>query len=274
LAWAKKLFNSKLKEEKSSFWRRIMNSMLNNRKSKNRINFIHAVLAALLVLSLSWTVSANQKQNNNPDPKRFKQEIERFIKWDTKNSFPEDSVLFVGSSSIRMWPTKLSFPNMKVINRGFGGSHISDVIYYSNQIVLPYKAKAIVFYAGDNDIAAGKTPQQVLKDYQKFVKIVYAKMPNTPIIFIAIKPSQSRWSVWPEMKKANSMIEDYCRDDKRLFYVDTAVKLLGKDGKPNEKMFLKDKLHLSEDGYKEWTSMLQPLITSTCSNTSEKCLSQ
>ncbi len=195
-----------------------------------------------------------------PQPNRWEGTIRQFEQWDSKNSFPEDAVLFVGSSSIRMWATRNYFPGLPVINRGFGGSQISDVNRFAGRIVLPYRPAAIVFYAGDNDIAAGKTPHDVLDDYKKFVALVRAELPKTPIIFISIKPSLSRWSVWPLMSMANKLIKDLCGADGRLYYLDAANCLLSSDGKPDSALFLGDNLHLNASGYRAWTKILRPVI--------------
>lgn len=223
----------------------------------------------VLILFFGPVYGQDEKIDKN-NPLRFKRDVDEFIEWDSKNSVPDDVVLFVGSSSIRMWATRHSFPDMKVINRGFGGSQISDVIYYSDRIVLPYEPKVIVFYAGDNDVAAGKLAERVLEDYRRFIKIVHKAMPKTPVIFIAIKPSLSRWKLWPEMKRANTMIQDYCTKNKQLFFVDISITLLGKDGKPDKKLFLQDQLHLSDEGYRKWTAMLSPIIRNAYSDTKEK----
>jgi lysophospholipase L1-like esterase len=146
------------------------------------------------------------------------------------------------------------------MNRGFGGSHISDVNHFAGRIVLPYKPKVIVFYAGDNDIAAKKSPQRVLDDYRLFVSLVHAELPKTRVIFIPIKPSPSRWSLWPQMKEANAMIRDFMKKDDRLFFADTATPMLGRDGKPRAELFVEDGLHLNAEGYKLWTDVLTPLI--------------
>jgi lysophospholipase L1-like esterase len=216
--------------------------------------------ACLLFLVPQNPAVASNKTVFQPDPMRFDKQIKEFLKWDSQNSVPDDAILFVGSSSIRMWQTHKSFPEFKVINRGFGGSHTSDAIYYADRIVFPYKPKIIVFYEGDNDIASGKSPERVFKDYKTFVKLVNEKMPKTPVIFIAIKPSSSRWSVWPKMKEANDMVKAYADKNKMLFFADMAAPLIGKDGKPDDGLFLKDLLHLNEKGYLAWTSVLKPVI--------------
>jgi lysophospholipase L1-like esterase len=216
------------------------------------------------VLALLLTITAGQvlfaKEAMQPDPNRFAGEISAFEQWDSKNSFPADAVLFVGSSSIRMWNTRVSFPDLPVINRGFGGSHISDINYYFKRVVLPYKPKLIVFYAGDNDIASGKSAQQVLNDFRRFVEIAREQLPRTPIIFISIKPSESRWNFWPAARQANEMVRLFCESGNRLVFVDAGSVLLNADGKVNNDYFLSDKLHMNEKGYHKWTQVLRPVI--------------
>ena len=220
---------------------------------------LRRALLALVLLSCVSAVTA-QVQPADPDPNRFAKEIEAFGEWDSKNAAPAEPILFVGSSSIRMWRTRECFGDLPVINRGFGGSHISDHIHFVGRIVWPYKPRVIVFYAGDNDLAAGKSAQRVFDDYRKFVGIVRAKLPETRIIFVSIKPSESRWSLWPQAKKANEFVQGLCREDDRLFYTDLATPLLGPDGKPRNELFLGDKLHLNAAGYGVWTQALTPIL--------------
>lgn len=196
----------------------------------------------------------------DPDPNRFAKDIESFAAWDSRNAVPADPILFVGSSSIRMWRTHESFPALPAINRGFGGSHISDVVHFSDRIVLPYAPKLIVFYAGDNDVAGGKSAAQILCDYRRFVELVHTQLPDTPILFITIKPSGRRWSLWPEMDKANNLIKAFSGKSGRLFFADLGTPLLGADGKPDNSLFLSDKLHLNAKGYRVWTRAIRPVI--------------
>ncbi len=196
----------------------------------------------------------------DPDPNRFAGEIKAFGEWDSKNAVPAEPVLFVGSSSIRMWRTHESFPDLPVINRGFGGSQVSDVLHFADRLVLAYKPRVIVFYAGDNDLAAGKSAQRVFEDCRKFVALAHAKLPETRIIFISIKPSESRWSLWPEAKKANELMRGLCGPDGSVLYVDLATPLLGPDGRPRNELFLGDKLHLNAVGYDVWTKALTPVL--------------
>lgn len=219
-------------------------------------------IAPYVVIAVSFVLTSSliAEVDDAAIEKKWGKAIGQFEDWDRKNSWLEDAVLFVGSSSIRMWPTRESFEGTKVINRGFGGSQISEVNYFAERIVLKYRPRLIVFYAGDNDVAKGRSAKTVLEDYRKFVKIVQGKLPQTGIIYVGIKPSGSRWKLWPVMAEANTMIRDMCDKDGRLVYFDSATPLLDEGGKPDDKLFLGDKLHLNKEGYKKWTKALRPLI--------------
>jgi lysophospholipase L1-like esterase len=199
-------------------------------------------------------------QAASADPAKYAAEIKQFDAWDSKNATPAHAVLFVGSSSIRFWPTAERFPSLPVINRGFGGSEISDVNYYLKETVLKYDVDLIVFYAGDNDLAAHKTPQQVADDYKTFVERVLAAKPRVQILFIAIKPSVLRWALWPEMQQANALITEFSKSRPNLHVVDTASRILGPDGKPAPGLFQPDGLHLNATGYDAWTELVGAAI--------------
>jgi len=198
---------------------------------------------------------------SDPDPRRFEADFRVFDSWDGQNAVPCDPIVFVGSSSIRMWPTAESFPNLPIINRGFGGSHISDVNHYVDRAVLTYRPRIVVFYAGDNDIADGKSPDRVLRDFQEFVHAVHRRRPDAKIVYLPIKPSRLRWAKWPQMRAANELIEEFIRHDERLSYVDTATLLLAPDGRPNPAYFLEDGLHLNAAGYEIWSKALGPVLS-------------
>jgi lysophospholipase L1-like esterase len=217
----------------------------------------------VLLLIVLWAVAVVPAGNQSPadrDPNRFAQEIKAFADWDSKNAIPAAPVLFVGSSSIRLWHTHESFPDLPVINRGFGGSQISDIIHFTDRVVLPYQARVIVFYAGNNDIAAGKSAQRVLEDWRKFVKLVQASQPTARVIFLAINPSRSRWPFWPDVKKANELIQAFCKGDPRLIFADGSALFLGADGMPDASLFANDQLHLNAQGYAVWTKALTPIL--------------
>lgn len=221
----------------------------------------HPTLLLLLILILFHSCASGFKtQTTVIGPERFSNEINTFIQWDKKNSYPQNAVLFVGSSSIRLWNMVLSFPNLQVINRGFGGSQISDVNYYYEQVVKKYKPAKIIFYAGDNDIAAGKSADQVLKDYQIFIEKVEQDFPETQVFYLPIKPSLSRWQLWSEMSAANAKIKEFIETKPNLFYVDTASAMLNQKSEPNPDLFIDDGLHLNDQGYQLWNEILSPYI--------------
>ncbi|GBD89971.1 GDSL-like Lipase/Acylhydrolase [bacterium BMS3Abin04] len=215
------------------------------------------LISALFVISFIKISAQNRKTDFKPNPHRFDIEINRFVNQDLKNSFPNDAILFVGSSSIRMWKTHKSFPEYKVVNRGFGGSHISDVIYFIDKVALKYSPKLIIFYAGDNDIFDKKSPEHVLNDYKNFVKLVLDSLPRTEIDFLTIKPSINRWKFWKQMKKANDLIADYSKSNSLLSVIDISDGMLNKSGMPKKEIFRNDGLHLNDTGYKLWTDKIK-----------------
>jgi lysophospholipase L1-like esterase len=220
--------------------------------------FLVALLISTCGLAPVVRSSSDDAQVADPDPARFEQEIAALEHWDRQNAFPRNAVLFVGSSSIRMWPTAECFPNLPVINRGFGGAHISDVNHFAERIVLKYAPRLIVFYAGDNDIESGKSPQQVFESFQAFAKRIHDRLPRTRIIYLPIKPSIARWPKWPQMQEVNARVEQLSRSEERIIYVDTATPMLDERGKPRSELFLDDGLHLNDMGYAMWTKTLQP----------------
>lgn len=219
--------------------------------------FAAVVLLAFAALTTPAAPACADKPD--PDPARFDQEIAAFKAWDSKNAFPEHALLFVGSSSIRFWRTAEAFPGKPVINRGFGGSEISDVIHFYDRVIKPYAATKIFFYAGDNDIADGKNPQQVFEDYRELAARVRADFPDTELIFLSIKPSEARWKKWPIMAAANKLIREYTETDPKLGYADVASVLLGDDGLPKD-VYVMDGLHLNDDGYRLWQQVIAPLL--------------
>ncbi len=231
--------------------------MLKKRIRYNR----HQTLLLLLIPILFYSCAVRfKKQTTAPGPERFRNEIDTFIQWDKKNSYPQNAILFVGSSSIRLWNTALSFPNLQVINRGFGGSQISDVNYYYEQIVKKYKPTKIIFYAGDNDIAAGKSADQILQDFQIFIEKVEQDLPETQVFYLPIKPSLNRWQLWSEMSSANAKIKAFIESRPNLYYVDTASAMLNQKLEPNPDLFINDGLHLNDQGYQLWKDILSPYI--------------
>lgn len=197
-----------------------------------------------------------------PAPNRYEDTIRKFEEQDKKQPPPQNAILFAGSSTIRLWDTQKCFPDLVTINRGFGGSITSECTQYADRITIPYKPSVIVFYAGDNDIAHGLSPQQVADDFKAFVKKVREALPRTRIIYLGIKPSIARWALIDKMREANGLIRAYVATDPLMAYVDTSAPMIGPDGKPKADLLAKDGLHLNDAGYTLWTSLVKPLLSS------------
>lgn len=190
----------------------------------------------------------------------FAAELLAFHQQDLADRHPPGGVVFVGSSSIRFWDLDAAFPGRKYLNRGFGGSQIADSVANLDLLVLRHAPNTVVFYAGDNDIAFGKTPDRVAADFRTLARDVHARLPNTRILFLAIKPSIARWALTGRMREANRRIREHCAVDPRLAYVDVHTPMIGPDGLPRADLLHTDGLHLSAAGYALWTRILAPLL--------------
>jgi lysophospholipase L1-like esterase len=191
----------------------------------------------------------------------WERDIAAFEKKDLQNPPPKHGVVFVGSSSIRLWDLARSFPGLDAINRGFGGSQLADAVQYAPRIVHPYEPRLVVLYSGENDLAFGKTPEQVSADFREFTRRMLEKLPGTKVIVLSIKPSPSRSRFWDKMGAANDLIREHCKTDRRLHYLDVATALLGPDGTPRPEYFRSDGLHLNEKGYHVWNEILKPYLS-------------
>lgn len=208
------------------------------------------------------TTETSALQANKPSPsEKWQGAIREFEEADLKSPPPKNAILFIGSSTIRLWKTlQQDFPSHPVINRGFGGSQVADSVYFADRVVIPYRPRQIIVYAGSNDIAAGKSPEQVASDFKTFVEQVRAKLPDTRIAFMSIGPSPARWSQAAKQQQANQLIKAYIDTDKQLDYIDVWDHFLGTDGKPREEFFVADRLHHSESGYKIRAEAVRPFL--------------
>lgn len=192
---------------------------------------------------------------------RFASEIEAFEAKDKTSPPPTNAILFVGSSSIRKWTTLArDFPDHQVINRGFGGSEISDSVYYFDRIVKPYHPRIIVFFAGSNDINGGKTPEQVFQDFKDFAGKVRDELPGTRLDYISISTSPSRWKQHEKVIEANRLIQDYINKDGQMEFINVYPAMLGADGKPQPDIYVLDRLHMNAKGYAIWRSIIAPYL--------------
>jgi lysophospholipase L1-like esterase len=215
-------------------------------------------LVALLVATFAAIGHAAEEPSKFA---RWEQEIAAIQQRDAEQKPPLGATVFVGSSSIRLWDLKKSFPELTLVNHGFGGSTIADSVHFVEPLVLKLEPKTIVFYAGDNDVQNGLSPQQVHADFQAFVKAVREKLPETKIVYLPIKPSPSRWKLFDKQQEANRLIREMAaQDPKRLVYIDTVTPMLGDDGQPRPELFQKDMLHMNEAGYAIWNKLVLPQL--------------
>ncbi|MDK1021203.1 MAG: SGNH/GDSL hydrolase family protein [Candidatus Hydrogenedentes bacterium] len=195
------------------------------------------------------------------EEKRWEKAIQTFEQRDAENPPPKGEILFIGSSSIRMWKTAEDFPEYTIINRGFGGSQTADSVEFAARIAIPYEPRLVVLYAGDNDIAAGKSPEQVAEDARAFFKTIHDALPKTRIAYIAIKPSILRWEMVEKMRAANALIRAHTETVPHLQFIDIDTPMLGGDGKPRASLFIQDGLHLSREGYDLWNAIIRPYLS-------------
>jgi lysophospholipase L1-like esterase len=187
-------------------------------------------------------------------------DMQRFEAADAQSPPPRGGVLFIGSSSIRFWDTLAQdFPGVPVINRGFGGSELRDSTWYADRIIVPYAPRQILIYAGDNDLNAGRTPQQLRADFIAFVERVRRDLPKAKIAYISNKPSPSRAQLLPVQRAANTLI---AAEAKRqgVDYIDIFTPMLDASGQPDESLFIEDRLHMNRAGYVIWQRAIAPYL--------------
>jgi lysophospholipase L1-like esterase len=191
----------------------------------------------------------------------FAKEIQAFLDSDRTNAPARGGILFIGSSSIRLWKTLAQdFPDRPVFNRGFGGSQLADSVHYADLIILPYRPKQVVVYAGGNDINAGKSAEQVSADFQALVTKIRAGLPHAEITYISIAPNPARWAQVDKVRAANRLIEDYARHHSKVGFIDVYSHMLGADGMPKPDIYVADRLHMNERGYALWKQVVRPYL--------------
>lgn len=226
----------------------------------HRFSFL-AVLAAILPATAfsgdlvdQYRVAAQQ---------RWSEDIEKLELLDKTEKDPENGILFIGSSSIRRWATMpQDMAPWRTIRRGYGGAKYSDLAVFVDRLVRPHECDAIAIFVG-NDITgkdSDKSAKEVVDLCKHIVSTIRKSHREQPIFFIEVTPTSSRWSVWPRIEEANLLTEKYCQSESGLHYINTAKAYLGDDGKPNDSLFVSDKLHLNEEGYKLWSTIIKKRI--------------
>ena len=196
------------------------------------------------------------------DPARFEGEIAAFERADSLDPVAPGSLLFTGSSSVRFWKSLAEdYPDQFVLNRGFGGSEFSDLLYYADRVIYSYRPRAVFVYEGDNDINAGATPTQVLEQARQLRKrIAKALGKEVPVVFISPKPSVARWHLKPQYEEANALLKAYADRSKHTYYADVWTPALQENGEVRDDIFISDDLHMNPKGYAIWKEALAPFV--------------
>ena len=190
----------------------------------------------------------------------WEKDIQKFEQLDKSETYPEDAVLFSGSSSIKFWSSiKKDMAPYSIIQRGYGGARLSDFAIYAGRIFDPHQCKAIVIFVA-NDIIGyddDKSPKEVLGLFRNVLHTIRKTHPNTPVFWISITPTGSRWKVWPEIVKANDLIKEFCSQKKNTYFIPTDFAFLNEKGLPREELFNSDSLHLNQKGYAIWSEIIK-----------------
>ena len=218
------------------------------------------ILLIIVAYFFSFCINKVNAQSVNAP---FYNDIQNFKKQDSINPPPQHAVLFVGSSSFTKWTDVQNyFPNVKIINRGFGGSILPDVIHYANDIIFPYHPKQVVIYCGDNDLAASDTitADMVFARAKQLFQIIRNKLPDANIAYVSIKPSPSRTRLLAKDEAANNAIKNYLATQKNTNFIDVYHAMLAGNGQPIPGIFLSDSLHMNAKGYQIWQKIINPVL--------------
>ena len=224
-----------------------------------------AVITAVVLVGIypAIEIYSELKKGSSEDPLVWERDIVA-LEEKTAGKYPaETGVVFVGSSSIRLWSSlENDMAPIPVVQHGFGGAKLNDVVHYADRLVSNYKPAAVVLFAGTNDLHPGATkePSVLLKSYQDFVFKVRRVQPEPPIFYIAITPSVLRWSTWELARETNDLIKDWSATQEGIYVIDTSEALLGDTGEPDPDNYIIDGLHLSALGYQKWTGLIRPVL--------------
>ncbi|MDQ1087814.1 lysophospholipase L1-like esterase [Siphonobacter sp. SORGH_AS 1065] len=218
------------------------------------INYCEMKVTLLYAFVLLFTFSS-YAQN------KYEGEIKAFEEQDKTNPPVKDPILFVGSSSLRLWSDiKEAFPDKPVLNRGFGGSTLTDVSYYYKRLIPVYKPKQIVIYCGENDIAGGKSAKDAYMEFFKLYAKIRKDMPQVPVLFISAKPAPSRWAKRAEMQEFNRLVSSFLDGEEDADYLDVWPVMLNADLRPEPTLYKSDSLHMTPEGYRRWAEVIKPLL--------------
>jgi len=208
----------------------------------------------ILALFLLFSVSVYAQ---NP----FEREIVAYEKQDSISMPKKDQILFLGSSSFRLWKSfDADMQGIPAFNRGFGGSTLKDALYYFDRMVVKYQPSWIFMYEGDNDIAKGESPEFIRDEFVDFSTRLKKVLPKTKLVFVAARPSLARTSNLQKQRDLNSLIQAVVKEQKGLYYLDMHNPFFNADGTLMQDIFVADKLHLNEKGYQIFAEQIKNFI--------------
>lgn len=219
------------------------------------------LLAVVLLLVGCATPQARVELPPLNATNRWAKDILAFEAQDAANPPPKRPIVFTGSSTIRMWTNLTTdFPNMRVMNRGFGGSQVSDVNEHFERLILKYNPRQVVVYCGGNDINAGKSVEQVTADIEKFLDRMERDSPKTRVSYLAVALNPARWAQREKVAAVNNAIREMTSKRKNAEFIDIIPVMLQADGTPKPEIFLNDRLHMNEKGYALWKPVIAPRL--------------
>ncbi len=213
-----------------------------------------------LILALLLSCSPPKKYENLPEVLAWENEIQKFGQLDKSIEYSKDAIMFAGSSSIKMWATiEKDMEPYSVIQRGYGGAKLSDFAVYANRILNPHQCRAIVLFLANDIIGSDqdRTPREMELLFRYVLKKIRKKHPDTPVFWVAVTPTPSRWKAWPQVKEAGRLIEEVCNTNKNTYYIKTEFAFLNESGLPKDELFISDMLHLNKKGYALWTEIIK-----------------
>jgi len=216
----------------------------------------------LRILLTTLVLAATLSPAHAADGNKFQKDWDAYLEKDKTSPPPSESILAIGSSSMRMWTSiKSDLAPMPVFNRAFGGSRTKDTIEAVPVLVTPYKPKVILYYCGDNDLGSAATsPEVPVEGFKSFVAAVRKDLPQVRFVYLSIKPSPKRTESWPNAQKANAAIKEWCAKDPLMTFIDVGTTLLDDKGAPLAELYKEDRLHMQPAGYVRWTAVVKPVL--------------
>jgi lysophospholipase L1-like esterase len=245
--------------------------MFSNTMTMNKLTLRRNTQLLIIALGLVFFMTSGDIPSKYAkEAQKWGKDIQKFEQLDKSEQYPDDAILFTGSSSITIWKTiNEDMAPYHAINRGFGGSKFSDLACYIGRIVYPHKFKALVIFEA-NDIsgsASDKTPQEDVDLFRDIVKTVRKKFPGKPIFLIEITPTKLRWAVWPKIKEANRLLKQTCESLPHVYFIETAASYLNEKGEPRTELAQADMLHQNRDGYLIWMKLIKDKLDQTFATT-------